>query len=254
MKHLHPPEANLFCLAALAYAAQQLKALCKDVTAPEERPPNHCAAATVSQMAPLKSPPWNEWLRLARQNDETATQLFCAQAEPFIEILCKTQYFRDRLEMDEIRSIATLAIMEFLKEYPDPPEDAKIPYMLKRIIHNRILSALKKQKVRQRREYKPVPATDVDSPEKKENCIESFPADSAYEPEQHLFRKQLDESFRQLRPNEQAVLDAYYFRNKAPAAIAAELHRSRQFVERIHKRALRRLSEMLGGPGCCPAT
>ena len=206
---------------------------------------------------PPQSPPWNEWLRLARQGDETAAELFCAQAEPFIEILCKTRYFHDRLEKEEIRSIATLAVMEFLKEYPNPPEDEKIPYMLKRIIHNRILSALKKQKVRIQREQKPTAATNADNPEGKENCIESFPASKTYEPEYRLFQKELDTSFRQLRPNEQAVLDAYYFQGKTVAMIAAELHRSRQFVERIHKRALRRLREMLNGPGttgCCPAT
>ena len=53
------------------------------------------------------------------------------------------------------------------------------------------------------------------------------------------------------------MLDAYYFQGKTVAIIAAELHRSRQFVERIHKRALRRLREMLNGPGatgCGPAT
>ena len=260
MKHLHPPQPNLFCLAALAYAAQQLKALCTDAAAPEERPPNSCAGATVSQLIPLKSPPWNEWLRLARQNDETATQLFCSQAEPFIENICKTHYFQDRLEKDEIRSIAALAVMEFLKEYPDPPEDAKIPYMLRRIIHNKILSTLKKQNVRLRRELKPTAVPDGNNPENTDNCIDNFPGRSTYEPEYRLFQKQLDESFRQLRPNEQTVLDAYYFQNKTPATIAGELNRSRQFVERIHKRALRRLREMLGWPGgpstsvYCPAT
>lgn len=258
MKHRYPEEPNLFCFAALTYARQWIKEMHTDGKEPKETPPNKYAAAVKPiQAIPLKSPPWNEWLRLARQGDKTATGLFCAQAEPFIEVLYKTRYFSDRLETEEIRSIATLAVMEFLKEYPNPPEDSKIPYMLKRIMHNKILSALKKQKVRTRREQKPTAAPDGDSSEKKENCIENFPASHAYEPEYNLFQKELDASFRQLRPNEQAVLDAYYFQDKTVSMIATELHRSRQFVERIHKRALRRLREMLEGTGtsgCCPAT
>ena len=258
MKHKSPEEPNLFCFAALAYARQWIKEMHTDEKEPKETPPNRFAAAVKPvQAIPLKSPPWNEWLRLARQGDENAKLCFCTQAESFIKALCSADYFSEKLGRDETRSIATLAVVEFMMNYPDPPPDEKMPFMLKKVIRTSILARIKKVDVRLRREQKPTAAPDGDSAEKKENCIESFPASSAYEPEYRLFQKELDASFRQLRPNEQAVLDAYYFQDKTVSMIAAELHRSRQFVERIHKRALRRLREMLegtGASGCCPAT
>ena len=54
-----------------------------------------------------------------------------AQAEPFIELFCRISYFRHFLGEEEIRGIAALKVMEFLMEYPDPPEDKEIPVLLK---------------------------------------------------------------------------------------------------------------------------
>ena len=86
------------------------------IIAPEEMPPNNYSAAK-QQNIPLKDPPWNEWLRLARQGDKEATLLFCTQAEPFIELFCRISYFRHFLGEEEIRGIAALKVMEFLIIY-----------------------------------------------------------------------------------------------------------------------------------------
>ena len=81
-------EANLFGSAMPGRTAQQTGATRTGTKAPKETPPNNDGAAS-RQIIPLKDPPWNEWLRLARQGNEHAKLRFCTQAEPFIELFCR---------------------------------------------------------------------------------------------------------------------------------------------------------------------
>lgn len=263
MKHLHPPEPNLFCLAAMAYAAQQLNTIRTDAKAPEERPPNQSEATPPELAIPQEIPKWNEWLRLARQGNETAKLSFCSQAEPFINQFCNVTKFTDLLGKDEVRGIASLAVVEFLMEYPSPPEDKDIPFMLKRIIRNKITDQLRKMFVREQHNYKAAPKADEDDPEQKQDSMANLPASKKTEPETKLLQKEITHTalaaFRQLKPNEQTVLHAFFYQNKTPAAVAKALHCSRQYVEKVRDTALCRMHQLMNmepvaASVCCPAT
>lgn len=225
------------------------------IMAPEETPPNTYGTAK-QQNIPLKDPPWNEWLRLARQGDKEATLLFCTQAEPFIELFCRISYFRHFLGEEEIRGIAALKVMEFLMEYPDPPEDKEIPVLLKTVIRNALLYPSEKAEVRSRRE-KSVTASQGDSEEDtgRTDGMEMFPAKRKEEPEAKLLAKELhyatEEAMQQLLPNEQTAIRAFFFQSKTAAAIAKELQCTRQNVEQMRDRALRRLRQLLEGQHIC---
>ena len=224
------------------------------IMAPEETPPNREDAVHTVQGIPLKHPPWNEWLRLARQGDEDAKLRFCTQAEPFISRFCNIPLFAEWIGRDEARGIATLVVIEFLMEYDNPPEDREIPYMLKRQIRNRLIDQYRKLYVRNGREKKPVLRTDDDDGTGRDN-YSSYPANKKYEPEATLLAKELHsvtaDTFRQLQPHEQNVLRAFFFQNKTAAAIAKELQCTRQNVEKLRNRALRRLRQLLEGQHIC---
>ena len=195
--------------------------------------------------APPQNPaPWNEWLRLARQGDNNAARLFCAQAEPFIERLCSTCFFRDRLGTEEIRSVAMLAVMEFLMTHPEPPCDQNLPYLLKRIIRNRVLTQITRQSVHDRRNQ----STDANE---EENRISNVAASRNDEPDAKLLAAEFDrafaDAFRQLRPGEKNMLRSFFFQNKTAAAIAKELQCSRQYVEKMRNKALIHLRKLLKG-------
>lgn len=253
MKQEFRNEPNLFCLAPLALSAQQAGATHTGAKAPEETPPNNTGAAKAAQTIPLQEPPWNEWLRLARQGDEDATLRFCTQAEPFIRKLCNDKLFRSWLGKDEIRGEASLILMEFLMNYPDPPEDKELPLLLKRILRRRLLNRVNKLKMLRRREQH-ADTLQSDSEEDTEtNPIENFPAKRKDEPEAKLLARALqnttEDAIQQLLPNEQTAIRALFFQNKRMATIARELQCTRQNVEQMRDRALRKLREFFEGQG-----
>ena len=222
--------------------------------APEETPPNMHAAAILKR-PPLKDPPWNIWLRLARQGDEDAKMRFFTQAEPLIGMFCHIDYFVNLLGREEVRAIATLKATEFLMEYPDPPEDKEIPFLLKTMIRNALLNHTEKAEVRSRREMRVAAPQDGGENDTKTNAIEIFPAKRKEEPEAKLLAKELhyatEKAMQQLPPKERNVIRALFFRSKTMAGIAKELQCTRQNVEQMRDRALRRMRRMLEGQNIC---
>ena len=138
-------------------------------------------------------------------------------------------------------------------EYPDPPEDKEIPVLLKRVIRNALLYPTEKAEVRSRREQRPATLQGDGEKDGEVNAIEGFPAKRREEPEAKLLSKELQnataEAMQQLLPSEQNVIRALFFRNKTIAAIAKELQCTRQNVEQMRDRALRRLREFFEGQG-----
>lgn len=193
---------------------------------------------------------WNEWLRLARQGDENAKLLFCAQAEPFIGRFCNNPFFAETLGKEEVRSIATLALVEFLMKHPAPPKDEEVPFMLIRVMHTTILARIKRLKARNRHEVR-MTAQDDAAEEPNRGGIFEFPADRKEEPEAKALYRELAhdtaEAFRQLKPHERQVLDAVFYQRKPAAAIAKERRCTRQYVEKLRDKALRQLRRLLGG-------
>ena len=198
-----------------------------------------------------KQPPWNEWLRLARQGDEDAKLRFCAQAEPFIKTLCRIPYFTARMSREEARSIATLTLVEFLMTYPSPPEDKEIPALLKGVARNALLNRVKRIRSRNRFEQRMTTLREADDADTEEDAIENIPAPGKDEPENRALQNELRgltaAALRQLLPGEQAVIRAFFFQEKTAAAIAKELRCSRQYAEKVRDTALRKLRRLLEG-------
>ena len=250
MKHKKTKEPNLFCCAALAYARQWIKEMRTDAKAPEETPPNSCTVAKPVQAVPMKLPPWNEWLRLARQGDKRAIQLFCAQAEPFIDKLCNDMVFRSLLGKEETRSVASLLLMEFLMNYPTPPNDKELPFLLKFILRRRLLNRVKKQKVRNQHEQRPTTLLKAGALDTERDGLDTLPASEKTEPESSFLQKErrraVLKAFQQLKPAEQEVIHAFFYQKKTPAAIAGALHCSRQYVEKVRNNALLHMRQYIG--------
>ena len=239
-------EPNLFGPGMTGQTAQQAGAARTGAKAPKETPPNNDGVAR-QQIIPLKEPPWNEWFRLARQGDENAILRFCTQAEPFIKKLCNDKLFRSWLGKDETRCEASLILMEFLMTYPDPPEDKELPILLKGILRRRLLNRVNKQKMLRRREQRVDTLQDDSEEDAEVNAIENFPANRKEEPEAKLLAMELhcatEEAMQQLLPSEQTTIRNLFFQNKTVAAIARELQCTRQNVEQVRDRALRRLRQ-----------
>lgn len=200
--------------------------------------------------APPQNPaPWNEWLRLARQGDESATLRFCAQAEPFIEQLCNVRFFAACLGKEECRSVASLSLVEFLMTYPSPPENAEIPFLLKGVMRNALLNRVKRKKSKNRYEQRVTALQEAGDTETEEDAIDNIPAPKTEEPEAQTLQKELqviaDTALKQLRPSEQAMIQSFFFQNKTAAAIAKELQCSRQYVEKMRNKALNHLRKLL---------
>lgn len=247
-------EPNLFGPDLTGRTAQQAGATGTGAKAPKETPPNNDSAAR-QPIIPLKDPPWNEWLRLARQGDKEATLRFCTQAEPFIRKLCNDTLFRSRLGKDETRGEASLILMEFLMEFPDPPDDKEVPILLKGILRRRLLNRVNKLKMLNRREQRAGTLQGGDEEDAEVNALEVRPASRKEEPEAKLLARELHtataNAVSQLQPNEKELLRAVFFQNKTVAAIAKELRCTRQNVEKLRDRALRRLRQLLEGQHIC---
>ena len=65
----------------------------------------------------LRKFPWNEEIYLAQQGDTQAVRRTCATAEPIVDQFGKVSYFVGWLGKDEVRSIASLALVEFIMSY-----------------------------------------------------------------------------------------------------------------------------------------
>ena len=66
----------------------------------------------------LKKFPWNDEIYLAQQGDTAAARRICISAEPIVSQFGKVSYFTDWLGKDEVRSIASLALVECIMSYP----------------------------------------------------------------------------------------------------------------------------------------
>ena len=247
-------EPNLFGPDMPGRTAQQTGVTRTGAKAPKETPPNNDGAVK-QQIIPLKDPPWNEWLRLARQGDKNAIRLFCAQAEPFIEQLCSVGVYAFHVGKEEARSIAHLILMEFLMNYPKPPEDKEMLFVLKRIMRNKLIDQIRKLEVKGRYELGITALEGTNGNGTEEGITELLNAKRKEEPEAKLLAKELhnatEDAMQQLLPNEQNVIRAMFFRNKTMSAIAKELQCTRQNVEQMRDRALRRLRQLLEGQHIC---
>ncbi len=196
-----------------------------------------------------------ELVLLARQGDQSALERCYDLAKPFIEKLCHTRYFADTLGTDEARSIANHVMMEFITSHSLPDNDNEIRYLFRSTLRNALLNTINKADVRNRNEVHVIRSEEFEGDADNDgvDAINYIPTDSTDEPENHALLKELYcdivEAFHQLPPAEQAALQELFFRQKKVTALAKELHCSRQYVAKLRDKALRRLRDMLDGPG-----
>lgn len=188
--------------------------------------------------------PWEEWIRLARDGDTKATQLFCLAAEPFIRPLCEWRLLTDRLGRDEVRSMAALAVIEFLMTYKGSFRNRKIPFMLWRYVRYDLLDALRRQNTRHCAEL-PEVVRGRDRTETNLTLADRVDPRPELQPEQVLlqddFRAEVRDAMNSLDGYEQAVIHSIYFQRKNIGETSRELGLSPQYARRLHRSALERL-------------
>ena len=101
----------------------------------------------------LKNHPWNELITRARLGDTAAILALCELAEPVIKQYCRVPFFVRWLGREEVRSLAALAVLEFIMENPSVPRDSEVPCALKKVIKCQLLNRIKRLKIEDRHMY-----------------------------------------------------------------------------------------------------
>lgn len=207
----------------------------------------------------LKNHPWNELITRARLGDTAATRELCKLAEPVIDQYCRVPFFVRCFGKDEVRSIAALAVLEFIMENPAVPEDSQVPCALKRVIRFQLLNRVKRMEIEDNYMQSYVQSAPSSgggscaSPYADDSPQERFVADEALQPENRLLQKdhthQVQDAIKNLTQLEQRVIHACFYEEKSTTQIARELHCTSQAVRRTRSRAFAHLRARLTRPG-----
>ena len=187
----------------------------------------------------LKKFPWNPEIYLAQQGDTKAMRRTCAKAEPIVDQFGKVSYFVNLLGKDEVRSIASLSLVEFVMSYPGGVPDEEVPALIKQAIKCDLINSVHRLEYRRGKEEAPPTNGDTGSPS----------APPYGEPEACLLQnadaQKVQDAIQHLNRNEQTVIQFYYFRQETTNEIAVPLGCSVQTVRKIQRRALTRLRSLL---------
>ena len=187
----------------------------------------------------LKKFPWNPEIYLAQQGDTKAMRRTCAKAEPIVDQFGKVSYFVNLLGKDEVRSIASLSLVEFVMSYPGGVPDEEVPALIKQAIKCDLINSVHRLEYRRGKEEAPPTNGDTGSPS----------APPYGEPEacllQNAYAQTVQDAIQHLNRNEQTVIQFYYFRQETTNEIAVRLGCSVQNVRKIKRRALTRLRSLL---------
>ena len=172
----------------------------------------------------------------------------CAKAEPIVDQFGKGSYFVNLLGKDEVRSIASLSLVEFVMSYPGGVPDEEVPALIKQAIKCDLINSVHRLEYRRGKEEAP-PNGDTGSPENSSGDTGSPSAPPYGEPEacllQNAYAQTVQDAIQHLNRNEQTVIQFYYFRQETTNEIAVRLGCSVQNVRRIKRRALTRLRSLL---------
>ena len=197
----------------------------------------------------MKKFPWNEEIYLAQQGDTAAVLKTCVSAEPIVNRFGKVSYFTDWLGKDEVRSIASLALVEFIMSYPGGVRDEEIPALITQALKCDLINSVHRLEYRRGKEEAPLPDPDTGSPKSGAGGIATPSAPPHGEPEacllQNAYAQEVQDAVRQLNRNEQTVIRSCYFRRETTNEIAVALGCSAQNVRKIRRKALSRLRGLL---------
>ena len=203
----------------------------------------------------LKNHPWNELITRARLGDTAAILALCELAEPVIKQYCRVPFFVRWLGREEVRSLAALAVLEFIMENPSVPRDSEVPCALKKVIKCQLLNRIKRLKIEDRHMYSAPSAGggSCASPHADDSPQDLFVADEALQPENRLLQKdhihQVQDAVKNLTPLEQRVIHACFYEGKSTTLVAQELHCTPQAVRRTRSRAFTHLRTRIARPG-----
>lgn len=202
----------------------------------------------------LNTLPWNEWMQLARQGETRATLRLCESAEPIISQFSRVPYFVSLLGKEEIRSIATLALLEFFTGYSDHTPDEEMPKLLKYVVKCALMNSTRWKRTRNRREQNNSRDREQDQNETEMTIIdgeerETRRASRATEPERAVLQtelaKAMEEALQCLTLREQAVIRCVYFRQRTMTEAAREMNCTPQAVWNLQRKALYKLRRRL---------
>ena len=123
----------------------------------------------------LKKFPWNPEIYLAQQGDTKAMRRTCAKAEPIVDQFGKVSYFVILLGKDEVRSIASLSLVEFVMSYPGGVPDEEVPALIKQAIKCDLINSVHRLEYRRGKEEAPPTNADTGSPENSSSSLSSTP-------------------------------------------------------------------------------
>ena len=153
------------------------------------------------------------------------------------------------LGKDEVRSIASLALVEFIMSYSGGVPDEEIPALIKQVIKCDLINSVHRMEYRRSKEDASSFTPDTDSPESSSGDTGSPSASPHGEPEvcllQNAYAQTVQDAIQHLNRNEQTVIQSYYFRQETTNEIAARLGCSPRFVRKTRRKALLRLRGLL---------
>lgn len=203
---------------------------------------------TTEETEPTDPKPWNDKLAKARQGDRDALNWCCLEAEPVIARLCHVPYFNARFGKDEIRSTASLALLEYVMGDSPIPPDAEVPRLLKRIMRCEILDSIRRKERRSQFEQ-PETILAGSGEDEEAPLLERQAADSGDGPDARILRQELareiETAMQQLTETERQVIRALFFHRKTTEEAAKELGCSGRYIRKVRSCALARLRRLL---------
>ena len=195
---------------------------------------------------------WNALFREAKAGDKNALHMLHLATEPLIVPFYRVPVFYNKLGKDEIRSLASFALVRFFSQHTGLPPDEEVPFLLKHVIHCALVSGVRKVNARKSFEQPAGAAGETGSFSGAEEAVAvagETDADRETEPEarylRHELRDTVREAVRKLKKQEQFVILGIYYRHKSTAALAREMHCTPQNVRYTRQVALSHLQELL---------
>ena len=190
-------------------------------------------------------------MKLARQGRTDALEKLCIAADLFITSLCNRPKFANQLGRDEVRSIASLKLIEFFLSENKNYSDQEMPRVIQKALREKLIDDLRSLDTRRSHEV----ITDDGTPgyvSATADCATELLPASAGEPESCLLKNALacevKEAIKRLSKKEQAVIYGIFFHQKNTVKLAQELHCTSQNVGYIKRTALARLGLILERP------
>ena len=190
-------------------------------------------------------------MKLARQGRTDALEKLCIAADLFITSLCNRPKFANQLGRDEVRSIASLKLIEFFLSENKNYSDQEMPRVIQKALREKLIDHLRSLDTRRSHEVTADNEMQSYIFATADFATEVLPGSDS-EPESRLLKnariREVREAIQCLSKKEQAVIYGIFFHQKNTVKLARELHCTSQNVGYIKRTALARLGLILKRP------